>query len=210
MATTLNRRIAALTLGAGLALTACSQSPEATFEDSATRQSAAQNTGSAGAAASGGGTETGDVGADSAAAAGIDLTQLGDPIATVTVPAVVDGDPEAKMKIALYSLTRQGETLVGNYSFTLESNADPEKTAWLYDHLGSYSWAPHLIDTVNLTRHDVLGSPGSWAKTDSQASKFGPGDTLYAYAAFAAPPADVTSMSASLIEGAPAVEVTLR
>ncbi|MEI2776002.1 MAG: hypothetical protein V9G19_08525 [Tetrasphaera sp.] len=208
MNSTHGRRFAALTLGAGLALTGCSKAPEATFESSATQQSAAASGSSA--ASAGEQSPQDDAAADSAAAAGIDLTTLGEPIATAEIPASVEGDPKATMKVVLHSLTREGETLVGTYSFTLESTADPEKDAWLYDYLGDHSWSPHLIDPVNLARHDVLEADLKWAKTDSQGSKFGPGDTFYTYAAFAAPPAGVTSMTAILVEGAPPAEVTIQ
>lgn len=40
--------------------------------------------------------------------------------------------------------------------------------------------------------------------TDYQGAKFRPGQTFYAYASFAAPPTDVTSITVSLTDGAPA------
>lgn len=150
-------------------------------------------------------TDSGDTAVvdEGAAAAGVDLTEVGEPIATAEVPAVVEGDTAATMTVALYGLRREGRTLVATYSFTVHSEtSDAEE--WLYTYLGGQSWQPYAVDTVNLNKHGVLsGSVAERAQTDSQGMVFRPGQTLFAYAMFAAPPEAVTTMDVLLVEGAP-------
>ena len=151
---------------------------------------------------------------EDAQAAGVDLSDVGEPIASAEVPATVEGDPEATMTVSLYSLTRRDSTLVAIYSFRVEASAaastDPR---WIYHYLGSTGWDPYAIDTTNLTKHGVLkgGNGLNEAQTAHQGTKFRPGQTFYAYAMFAAPPEDVTTMDVLLVEGAPlATEVEIR
>lgn len=141
----------------------------------------------------------------SAAAAGVEPAELGEPIGTAVVPATVSGDPEATMEVSLYSLQRDGSTVVGTYSFTVHSEDGDDDARWIYHYLGDASWAPFLVDTTNLTRHDVLGESATRAMTDFQGAKFRPGTTFYAYASFAAPPEGVTTMTAYVVDGAPAI-----
>ncbi|GAA5167760.1 hypothetical protein [Ornithinimicrobium tianjinense] len=204
---TFTRSAAPMVLAAALALTGCSQGQDDTAGQDAQGQQppatqaeqapVAQSQQPADASAT-----VEDVTADSAAAAGVDLTAV-DPLATATVPAVVEGDADATMEVALLGLRRDGKVLVGTYSFTVTSDAPNPEPRWIYHYLGDQGWDPYLVDTVNLTRHDVLGN-GS-AQTDYQGPKFLPGQTLYAYAMFAAPAEDVTEMSVSLVDSAPAV-----
>lgn len=200
----LHRPLVPLALVAALTLSACA-GEEASFEDAGTQQSIAAQAGDAGADDASGTADSpeDDVTAQSAAAAGIDLNDLGEPIGTATIPAIVSGDNDATMDITLHQLRRDGDTVVATYSFLV--HADSEDPEWIYDYLGAESWRPFLIDTVNLNRHDVLGENGQWVMTGSQGAKFRPGQTYYAMAVFAAPPADVTTMTAQLVDGAPAV-----
>ena len=55
---------------------------------------------------------------------------------------------------------------------------------------------------MNLNKHGVLGGING-AVTNHQGGRFMPGETFYAYASFAAPPADVTTMDVMMVEGAP-------
>lgn len=211
MKNTLHHSLAPLALVAALTLSACS-GEEASFEDTATQPT----TGSEDVVAEEAITEDGeattedDVTAQSAAAAGVDLTDLGEPVGTATIPAIVDADPDATMDITLHELRRAGDTVVGTYSFLVDS--EDETPQRLYDYLGLQQWSPFLVDTVNLNRHDVLGPfTESRVMTQSTGSKFRPGQTFYAMAVFAAPPAEVTTMTAQLVDGAPAVtEVPIR
>lgn len=159
------------------------------------------------AAASDGGGDT--VVDEDAAAAGVDPNTVGDPIASAEAPAIVEGDPEATMTVNLHSLTRSGETVLAVYSFQVHSTHTDHQDD-LYNYFGGDGWHPFLIDTKNLNRHDVLTGAGD-AQTDYMGGEFRPGQTFYAYAVFAAPPADVTTMDASLSDGVPmATGVPLR
>lgn len=159
--------------------------------------------------------ESGDPVVDEdAQAAGVDLTDVGEPIASAEVPAAVEGDPEATMTVSLHGLTRQDETLVAVYSFRVEaSEAASTDPRWIYHYAADQGWNPYAVDTTNLNRHGVLSdSTGTIrSQTEYQGPKFRPGQTLYAYAMFAAPPEDVTTMDVLLIDGAPlATEVEIR
>lgn len=136
-------------------------------------------------------------------AVGVDLTDLGEPVASADVPAVVEGDPDATMTVAFYGLERQEKIVIGTYSFTVHSDStDPE---WLYGYLGDQGWHPYLVDPENLNKHDVLSGDSQPAQTAYQGMKFLPGQTLYAYAMFAAPPEDVAAMDVAMVDSAPMV-----
>ena len=200
--TTIIRSGTVLAVAATLALSACSQAEKATFDQGTSPAQGTSTQATSGTAAPEGAADT--TSADSAAAAGIDLNALPAPIASAVVPATVEGDPQASMLVSLYSLTRDGKTLTATFSFTVTSDSASVRPRWLYHYLGDSGWRPHLVDTINLTRHDVLGDIGGRAQTQHQGTKFLPGQTFYAYAAFAAPPSDVTTMTVSMVEGAPA------
>lgn len=223
MKNTLHRPLALSTLAVALAvgLSACSPDQPAAFEESTAPAPASpsEDSGADAAAPSdpaqdgtGAGTEVGaeetvdEVTDQSAQEAGVDPQSLPEPIGTVTVPAQVEGDPDATMDINLHSLTRDGKTLVGIFSFQVQSDSDTDEARWIYDYLGGQGWSPHLIDTVNLNRHDVLLHTGVKAMTDYQGIKFRPGQTLFAYAAFAAPPADVDTVTVSVVDGSAALQ----
>lgn len=175
----------------------------------------ADGTSDGGGEAAEGSGESGDPVVDEdAQAAGVDLTDVGEPIASAEVPAAVEGDPEATMTVSLHGLTRQDETLVAVYSFRVEaSEAASTDPRWIYHYAGDQGWNPYAVDTTNFNRHGVLSdSTGTIrSQTEYQGTKFRPGQTLYAYAMFAAPPEDVTTMDVLLIDGAPlATEVEIR
>ena len=137
----------------------------------------------------------------SAAQAGVDLTNLPAPIASATVAASVEGDPDAKLTVNLHSLRRSGKVVTATVSFTVTSTETAGQS--LFRYLGEHAWRPYLVDTGNLKRHDVLIGGGAAAKTDDVLSgDFAPGQTLYAYAMFAAPPQNVTTLDVQLLDGA--------
>lgn len=208
-----------LGVGDGEEKAADSQQQEQT--DSGSRPAGGSDGGSADATTEGpGGGESpaasdggGDAVVDEASkAAGVDPSALGKPVATAEAPAIVEGDPKATMTVSLYSLTRSGDTVVGIYSFQVHSTKTDQED-WLYGYLGDQGWEPYLIDTKNLNKHGVMGAVNGavGAQTEYQGAKFRPGQTFYAYAVFAAPPQDVTTMDASLGDGLPlATEVPIR
>ena len=209
MNTALRRPLVPLALATALFLSGCSLGAPAEFEETDAPQGSEQA--AAQTSAPDEEEDTSDTAEQSAEAAGIDLAELGEPIASSTIPAVVEGDPEATMDVALYSLRRDGDTLILNGSFRVNSEDGSKDAQWIYDYLGGHGWGPHLIDSANLTRHDVLASAPTTAMTPSQSFRFRPGQTFYVYAAFAAPPADVESINVQLVDGAPMiVDVPIR
>lgn len=224
MKTTRTMRIAVIAMAAGLALTGCAGSDQATFTESepVVQGAAANNdadseepaddspadedeqTQGASGAASDEEPDQDDTAAESAAAAGVDLADLGDPVATATVPAAVNGDDEATMEISLYGLVREGDTVTATYSFRVDADPDVEtRTDTLFSFLNNTAWQPHLVDPVNLRRHDILSSgPSVYVSTD-RLTRFQTGSTLYGFATFAAPPEDVEEMNVQLVDGAP-------
>ena len=151
-------------------------------------------------APSAGTTAPSSVEASSAAQAGVDLTNLPAPIASATIAAHVSGDPNAKLTINLHQLRRTGKVVTATFSFQVTSTVTEADS--LFDYLNRQSWWPYLVDTQNLKRHDVVTGGGARAKTDDLTS-FAPGQTLYAYAMFAAPPQDVTTVDVQMLGGAP-------
>lgn len=139
----------------------------------------------------------------SAKAAGLDPENLPDPVHTVDVPATVDGDPDATMTVDFYGLTRDEKTVIAQFGFTVNSDADVDKDLWTY--LGGVGWSPHLIDTTNLTKHNVLANIPERAQSAHQSVKFEPGETYYAFAVFAAPPNDVKTVAVNAVDGAPLI-----
>ena len=146
----------------------------------------------------------GSVESESANRAGIDLTALPPPIASGRLPARVSDDPDATMELTLYSLRRTGKVLTATFSFRVQSSGAGGTGTPILGYLGT-AWRPFLVDTANLKRHDVLTSGDDSAMTGSglAGQRFLPGQTLYAYAMFAAPPAGVTTMDVQLATGLP-------
>lgn len=146
-----------------------------------------------------------DVTQQSADAAGVDLGSLGEPVATAELPAVVEGDPDATLTVDFYGLRRSGDTVVGTYSFTPNSEVDVVQPLMTY--LGGTVWDSYLIDPVNLNKHSVLRSEDgmSSARTAAGATspQFGPGQTWFTYAVFAAPPSGVDTVNVMFVQGAP-------
>lgn len=227
MKTTRFNPLVPLALATALTLSACSDGETATFEPTGQEAAAEQETPAEAQAAQetqagtqtqdsatvdstadqedGTAEETDDTTQQSAAAAGINLLDLGDPIGTVTIPATVEGDDEATMDVSLYGLRRDGNTVVATYSFHVNSDGGSTDPRWIWHYLGQNAWGPFLVDADNLKRHDVLGSGLTRTMTASQGTKFRPGTTFYAYASFAAPPENVTTMTVHLVDGAPGV-----
>lgn len=221
------RRLVPLALAAALVLSACSGEETATFEageqdtgaaaqqgqvaeqpaeTDTVPQEAAQTTGTEPAAQQPAGSEGDGTTEQSATAAGVNLLEVGEPLGTATIPAAVDRDPEATMDVSLYSLRRDGNTLVAVYSFTVHSVQEGTSRS-LFSYLGSNYWTPFLVDTTNLARHDVLGGGdrSSLTMTSDTGNRFSPGPAFFAYASFAAPPDDVTTMTVHLVDGAPGI-----
>src|SRR5699024_4001776 len=175
-------------------LTACSpgdESDASTTEGSESQETAEDSDESVGSDSQGA--------AVSAEAAGLDLNDLPDPIASQDIPAVVEGDDDATLTVDLFALKRQGETVIGQFGFTVNSSSTEED--WLYGYLGDSSWSLFLVDSQNLRKHSVLKKSINRAQTAVQGPNFTPGETYYAFAVFAAPPPDVDEVEVSVVDG---------
>lgn len=175
-----------------LTLTACSSSADAEAPNAADAQT--QGTSQESGESAGSKDEPG-----SAEAAGLDLNDLPDPVASQDLPAAVEGDDEATMTVDLFPLKRKGETVVAQFAFTVNSEKSDGDDD-LYGYLGG-SWAPFLVDSQNLRKHNVVEDFPQRAQTASQHTTFKPGQTYYAFAVFAAPPPDVDEVEVSVVDG---------
>lgn len=195
---TLRTRSLAALLTVPLALAACSGSSS---EEDATSATSTTTTDEGGSAPSSSGE---DEVAEAARVAGVDPANPPKPIASTTVPAAGDGK-EVKattMRVDLISLRRQDRLLVLTVAFTPEGEGG--KAATYYTWMGSgATYSPHLVDATNLKKHEVVVAKGyTMTDTGPLAVKFAPGQTFYAYAVFAAPPEDVTTMTVHTADGA--------
>ena len=143
--------------------------------------------------------------AGSAKAAGLDPSNLPEPVASEKIPANVEGDPDATLTVDLLGLYRQGKTVTGQFSFTLNAK-DGAETDDLYSYLGEQGWTPYFVDTANLQKHSVLSDSTSDAQTEIIGPDFSAGQTFYAYAVFAAPPDDVKEVDVAVVDGMSAIQ----
>ncbi|WP_432789868.1 hypothetical protein QYM46_16690 [Brevibacterium sp. K11IcPPYGO002] len=191
------RRTALSAAAAALALTmtACTSGDDA--EDPNPEGAETQETGQESGEAAGSTEESG-----SAEAAGLDPNDLPDPVASREIPATVEGDDTATMTVELFPLKRQGETVVAQFAFTVNSDKTDEDDDGddLYGYLGG-NWTPFLVDSQNLRKHNVLDKFPQRAQTNIQQTTFKPGQTHYAFAVFAAPPPDVNEVEVSVVDG---------
>lgn len=208
MTTTTRRLLGSLALVAALTVSGCSGGDDASFEDpGVTAPQTAAGDSTPAQANEPTGEQTADVEQTSAKAAGVDLSALGDPVATATIPAHVQGDPKATMDVKFYGLKRHGKAVVGTFSFkvntTKQYTGSSTTGTRLYDYLGQARWTPFLVDTTNLTRHDVLEANSTKAMTSDITVHFAPGQTFYAFAAFAAPQDGTKTVTVQMVDGAP-------
>src|SRR5699024_9126397 len=141
--------LSAAAVGLAVTLTACSSgddSEASTTEGSESQEAAVESSESDGSDSKG---EAG-----SAQAAGLDLNDLPDPIASQDIAAVVEDDYDDTMTVDLFGLDRQGETVVGQFGVTDNSSSSEEH--WLYGYLGDSGWSPFLVDSQNLRKYSVL------------------------------------------------------
>lgn len=222
--TTMTKRRLAATLAAASLLVAgasgCSFGVLGSSDEKPTEQASAaapadngnsgnQGTGSDGAnpaqgASDGGGAAAGsDQGGENGkpASGGQNKANYPAPIFTTERPVEVKEDPNATLTVNLHQLKREGDTVTAYVSFTLNSTAKEAKDFFFLN--GSLIWKPFLIDNVNLKKHTPLSTTNSqhYAMTPMEDVDLMPGQTTYAFATFAAPPADVKQMDVSLMDG---------
>lgn len=120
------------------------------------------------------------------------------PIFTTEAPVVVKGDPNATVTASLHGLKREGETVTALYSFKLNTTVKEEQDFYYLN--SGHRWTPFLTDTKNLRKHTPLATENGQerAQTILMDVDIMPGQTAYAFATFAAPPADVKTMDVML------------
>lgn len=193
--------IAAAAVAASLGLTGCSvdfntgsDDKKETSEESQTNDSS--DSGSGEAASQNDDADSGDA-EDSGS--GSEAAASGDALAEVEVPAKVDGDKDAKLKVRLISVKRNQQTVEAVYGFTLETQLDKETD--LYKVRGT-GFQPYAVDTKNFNKHKMIRE-----LSDSYFDvKLSSGTEARSKAAFGAPPEDVDTMDVFLWEGEPLVK----
>lgn len=136
-----------------------------------------------------------------AAEAGVDPKKPPKPIASVTMPGTDEADHPTDMTVDLISLKRQDKLMVLTVGVTPDkaSKAKPDT----YFGWTANTFSPQVVDTKNLKVHNVAKADSLQVATGSSTVEFGPDQTMYMYAAFAAPPEDVDTVTVKAVEGAP-------
>lgn len=201
MGKTTRTMLAALT--AATVLTACAGGSDDDPTSEATSSSASSSASGNGQQTESSGSE-GDSELDEAAAeAGVDPADPPEPIASVTMPGAGGGanNTPTEITLDLLSLRRDGDLLVLNLGFTPKEGKATSYYGWT-----TTRWAPQVVDTTNLTVHDVVESESGSVSTGTGplGTKVGGGQTLHLYAVFAAPPEDVRTVTVKPADGAPA------
>lgn len=200
MGKTTRTMLAALT--AATMLTACAGNGDEGGGESASSTSSTSAEASP-ADSSPGDSETSSELDEAARQAGVDPADPPEPIASVTMPGAGGGANNAPTEITLdlLSLRRDGDLLVLNLGFTPKKGEPTSYYGWT-----TTRWAPQIIDTTNLTVHDVVDSESGSVSTGTGplGTKVGGGQTLHLYAVFAAPPQDVATVTVKPADGAPA------
>ncbi|MCG7300109.1 hypothetical protein MHJ85_02400 [Brevibacterium ravenspurgense] len=197
--------IAAAAVAASLGLTGCSVDFNTGSDDKKETSEQSEQNDSSDSSGSGSGEAASQSGGDSDTAdsedsgSGSEAAASGDVLAEVEVPAKVDGDKDAKLKVRLISVKRNQQTVEAVYGFTLETQLDKETD--LYSVRGT-GFQPYAVDTKNFNKHKMIRD-----LSDSYFDiKLTPGTEARSKAAFGAPPEDVDTMDVFLWEGEPLVK----
>ena len=135
---------------------------------------------------------------EAAEEAGVDPDNPPEPVDRVTVRAPgPDGEGDTEATIDLYPLKRDGDLLILTMGFTPSEGEAKNYYRWM----SNTTWRPQIIDTTNLTVHDVVKAP-SPVVTPSTGVKVAGGQTLHMFAVFAAPPEDVETVTVNAVETA--------
>lgn len=185
-------RLLVCAVSVGLALSACSGSDDSTAKTSSTTSTAA---GSPSA------TTTADPTENGSAAAGVGLEAMDHPIATVTAKTGMEKDPEGTVKVDLLGLKRKDKLAVLTAAVTPTTTYDEPQN--LFRVLGSSSWMPSLIDTVNLKQYSVVRADRQMLASADLTVKAASGQPMFVYAVFAAPPPEVSKVNVLFSDSIP-------
>ncbi|KQX61845.1 hypothetical protein [Angustibacter sp. Root456] len=189
------RLLTVCVLSAGLALTACS----GTTKDEAKGGNPSPTSTAAGSPSA---ATSVDPQKNGSAEAGVGLEALDHPIASVTAKTGMQKDPTATVKVDLLGLKRKEKLVVLTAAVTPTTTlSDPQS---LFRVLGSNSWRPSLIDTVNLKQYSVVRADGRILLSNDLVVRAGSGQPMFVYAVFAAPPPEVTKVNVLFSDAIPA------
>ena len=209
-------RMPVLALAAALTLGACSGDASGEGDASPTTQAAAETADNGGDAdgpdADGTGADGADADAErdeeeaaSAAEAGVEPRELGDPVATVETAGNMSDDADATLTYDVYPLQRDGDILTFAARVTLNSTSTQSANLASIMGVGSnFSIGVSLIDTENLRRHAVVRAGSDTLSSTPLTIRMSAGQSRYISGVFAAPPDDVTTMTV-VLDGIPAI-----
>jgi hypothetical protein len=186
---------AAAATALALALTGCSGSSDQAAPKAGGASSASPST-STGSSSSTGSEQNG------MAEAGVGLEALDHLIATVTAKTGMEDDPTGSVKVALLELKRKDKLLVLTAAVTPTTTLAKPRS--LFRSLGSHTWRPTLVDSINLKQYSVVRASNNLLATGDLSVSAGSGQPMFVYAVFAAPPPDVTKINVLFADSIPA------
>ena len=138
-----------------------------------------------------------------ATSAGIDPMKPPKPVTSLTAPATFEKDPGATTRFDIYSIKRQGKLAILTLSVTPTfSTVEPES---LFSLMGNNSFRPTLIDPVNLREYKVVSSGSGNLSSNDMSAKTLSGKPMFLWAAFAAPPTNVSRVTLNLYDTLPGI-----
>ena len=138
-----------------------------------------------------------------ATSAGIDPMKPPKPVTSLTAPATFEKDPGATTRFDIYSIKRQGKLAILTLSVTPTfSTVEPES---LFSLMGNHSFQPTLVDPVNLREYKVVSSGSGSLSTNDISSRTPSGKPIFVWAAFAAPPVNVSRITLNLYDTLPGI-----
>lgn len=188
-------RLLVCAVSVGLALTACSGSAK---DEARPTTSATTSTASGSASV----TSSTDPKENGSAEAGVGQEALDHPIASVRAKTGMEKDPAGTVKVDLLGLKRKDKLVVLTAAVTPTTTYTSPQN--LFRVLGSNSWLPSLIDTVNLKQYRVVRADGRNLSSNDLVVRAGSGQPMFVYAVFAAPPPDVTKVNVLFSDAIPA------
>lgn len=150
----------------------------------------------------GGGTSGGDDGSSQIVNdAGVEDIDLDDAVATQTVK---NPGSDNSIEIKVFPIEVEGKVQTLRLAFTPHLAATTTDTFSLFKILGNRVFSPSLVDRDNLKVYSPISDgPDSWT-IDNVDARAGDGETIIAWAVYAAPEDDVDAFDVTVKDGWPA------
>lgn len=134
--------------------------------------------------------------------AGVEVNDLDDAVATQTV---TKAGSDVEIELSVFPIEVRGDVQIVRVGVTPTSNlSNRNGTESLFGLFGNNGFRPQLIDRENLKVYSVLtDAPKQWA-IDPVAAKAARGETIIAWAIYAAPEDDVDVFDVMIQDGWPA------